>query len=106
MDSKSKWQDYWKRNQRIIIIFLAIWFLISYFPALLMGIVGEGVLNSIVIAGFPLGYYLGAQGSLIGFVLLIFFYARYMNRMDDEYHVQDTTKRLTQAEQKAKIREN
>jgi putative solute:sodium symporter small subunit len=97
-------QTYWQRNLKLILTLLAIWFAVSYLPALLMGL---GInLNAINIAGFPLGYYMGGQGSLIGFVLLIFIYAKMMNRMDDEYHVSDTTTRLTQAEAKAKIRDN
>lgn len=100
----NNWQAYWSKNLRLIVTLLIIWFAISYLPALLMGL---GVdLNSIVIAGFPLGYYFGAQGSLIGFVLLIFAYARIMNRLDDQYHVSDTTERLTQSESKVKIRDN
>jgi putative solute:sodium symporter small subunit len=102
--NKSNWKEYWSRNLKLIAVLLIIWFAISYLPALLLGL---GVpLNDVVIAGFPLGYYMGSQGSLIGFVLIIFIYARTMNKMDDEYHVSDTTERLTKAEAKVKVRDN
>jgi putative solute:sodium symporter small subunit len=44
-------------------------------------------LNQINFIG-PLGFYIGAQGALIVYVAIIVFYARYMNRLDDEYGVQ------------------
>ena len=45
--------------------------------------------NSIVIAGFPLGYYMGAQGALIVFVIQIFYYAYAMNKLDEKYGMSD-----------------
>jgi len=78
---------YWKENQRLIIILLAIWFAVSYLPVLIVN-----QLNTIVIAGFPLGYYMGSQGSLIVFVVLIFYYAFAMNRLDEKYGMSDRDK--------------
>ena len=46
-------------------------------------------LNAIVIFGFPLGYYMGAQGSLIVFVALIFNYSSMMNKIDRKYGLQE-----------------
>ena len=44
-------------------------------------------LNKIVIPilGFPLGFYMAAQGSLIVFVVMLFVFARQQNRIDREY---------------------
>jgi putative solute:sodium symporter small subunit len=75
---------YWAENQRLIVILLAIWFAVTYIPVLLVN-----QLNSIVIAGFPLGYYMGAQGSLIVFVVQIFYYAYAMNKLDEKYGMSD-----------------
>ena len=45
-------------------------------------------LNQIeILTGFPLGYYMGAQGSLIAFVSLIFYYAWRMERIDQAYGI-------------------
>lgn len=41
------------------------------------------------LTGFPFGYYMGAQGSLIVFVLLIFIYARQMDKIDRKYGVEE-----------------
>lgn len=78
---------YWRENQRLIVTLLAIWFCVTYLPVLFIN-----QLNQIVIGGFPLGYYMGAQGSLIVFVVLIFYYAFAMNRLDEKYGMSDRDK--------------
>jgi putative solute:sodium symporter small subunit len=77
---KAKLDAYWKANVRLITILLIIWFAVAYIPPLIIN-----QLNQIVILGFPLGYYMGSQGSLIVFVILIFYYASRMNKLDEEY---------------------
>ena len=89
-DRQSKLNTYWKANQRLIITLLIIWFVVAYIPPLIIN-----QLNAIVIAGFPLGYYMGSQGSLIVFVLLIFYYAWRMNKMDNEFGLSDQDVKLT-----------
>jgi putative solute:sodium symporter small subunit len=44
-------------------------------------------LNEITFLGFLLGYYMAAQGSLIVFVVLIFWFAARQNRIDEEFGV-------------------
>nr|WP_029214894.1 DUF4212 domain-containing protein [Kallotenue papyrolyticum] len=75
---------YWRSNLRLIAVLLLIWFAVSYLP-----VPFAEQLNRIVIAGFPLGYYIGAQGALIVYVVLIFYYAWRMNRLDREYGLDD-----------------
>jgi putative solute:sodium symporter small subunit len=84
LSPKERGEAYWKENQRLIIILLSIWFAVSYLPVLFVS-----QLNNIVIAGFPLGYYMGSQGSLIVFVVLIFYYAFAMNKLDEKYGLSD-----------------
>jgi putative solute:sodium symporter small subunit len=81
---QGKLDAYWKANVRLIATLLAIWFAVAYIPPLIIN-----QLNSIVIAGFPLGYYMASQGSLVVFVVLIFYYAWRMNRLDDQYGMKD-----------------
>ena len=83
MQLTAKHQEYWSRNLRITGILLAIWFVATF-------IVGwyARELNEIVIIG-PLGFYMAAQGSLIIYVLVIWFYANYMNKLDVEYGVHE-----------------
>jgi putative solute:sodium symporter small subunit len=77
---KAKLEEYWQTNVRLITTLLIIWFVVAYIPPLIIN-----PLNQIVIAGFPFGYYMGSQGSLIVFVVLIFYYASRMNKLDEEY---------------------
>ena len=82
MQLTEKHKQYWQKNLRITGILLAIWFVVTY-------VVGWFArdLNAITMFGFPLGFYIGAQGALIVYVLIIWFYAAYMNRLDQEYGV-------------------
>jgi putative solute:sodium symporter small subunit len=74
-------ESYWNANLRLIWTLLAIWFAVSYVPVFFVN-----QLNQInILTGFPLGYYMGSQGSLIVFVLLIFYYAWRMEKLDREY---------------------
>jgi cation/acetate symporter len=74
---------YWAANVRLIIGLLLIWLGVTLLPILL-----AKQLNQIVIfTGFPLGYYLGAQGSLIAFVILIFVYVWRIERLDRMYNI-------------------
>jgi putative solute:sodium symporter small subunit len=77
-------QLYWKKNVRLTTFTLIIWFIVTYVCAFFVK-----ELNTIVIFGFPFGYYMGAQGSLIVFVWLIFNYAFKMNRYDKEFGVEE-----------------
>ncbi len=84
MELTEKHKEYWQRNLRVTAVLLAIWFVVtfvfSYFAR---------ELNEISFLGFPLGFYFGAQGALIVYVLIIWFYARYMNKLDTEYGVHE-----------------
>jgi putative solute:sodium symporter small subunit len=82
MELSAKHQEYWRRNLKLTAVLLAIWFVITF-------VVGYFAreLNQISFLGFPVGFYMGAQGALIIYVVMIFYYARYMNRLDREYGV-------------------
>lgn len=84
MQVSAKMQEYWRKNLRITGILLAIWFVVTYVVAFF-----APSLNEMSFLGFPLGFYMGAQGALIIYVIVIFFYARYMNRLDKEYGVNE-----------------
>jgi putative solute:sodium symporter small subunit len=77
-------ETYWKENRSLVFTMLGIWFAVSYLIQFF-----SGSLNAIVIAGFPLGYYMGGQGALIVFVVMIFFYAKKMNELDKKYNLEE-----------------
>ena len=81
---KQKLREYWSYNIRLTTITMVIWFVVTY-----VAIFFAPQLDKIVILGFPMGYYMGAQGSLIVFVILIFNYAAKMNKADHDYGVEE-----------------
>jgi len=78
-------QNYWKANLRLVAMCLAIWFIVSYG----FGILLVDVLNQYSVFGFKLGFWFAQQGSIYVFLILIFYYARRMNRLDREYGVDE-----------------
>jgi putative solute:sodium symporter small subunit len=78
-------QDYWKANLKLVAFCLSIWFIVSY----LLGIVLVDQLNAFSLGGYKLGFWFAQQGSIYVFVVLIFFYAYRMNKLDRKYHVQE-----------------
>lgn len=78
-------ESYWRYNVRLTVILLAIWFVVAY----ILGGLLAGELNKVTILGFPLGYYIAAQGSLAIFVIEIWVYAILMNKKDLEYGIRE-----------------
>jgi putative solute:sodium symporter small subunit len=85
MSEQQSRQDYWKANLRLVAFCLAIWFVVSY----LFGIILVDQLNAISIGGYRLGFWFAQQGSIYTFVVLIFFYAWRMNKLDKRYDVHE-----------------
>jgi len=69
---------YWKKNTRYISILLSLWFIVSFG----CGILFVEQLNTIQIGGFKLGFWFAQQGSIFGFVVIIFTYIYLMNKLD------------------------
>ncbi len=82
---KAKLDAYHRENVRYIVIFLIIWFVVS-----LGGILVVKSLNEISFLGFPFGYYLGAQGSILVFIAEIFIYSKLMDKLDKKYGFSET----------------
>jgi len=77
----SKVKVYWKKNIRIVLSLLAVWFFVSFG----MGILLVDVLDNFRIFGFKLGFWMAQQGSIFCFVILIFVYVYRMNKLDHQY---------------------
>lgn len=82
MELTERHQEYWRRNLKLTLVLVAIWtaatFVMSYFAR---------ELAAIDFFGWPLSFYMGAQGTLIVFLVINFVYARRMERLDEEYDV-------------------
>jgi len=74
---------YWKENVRLLITLLIIWFAVSFG----LGIILAPLLNNIMIAGYPLGFWFAQQGAIYTFIVLIFVYVFKMNALDRKYDV-------------------
>jgi putative solute:sodium symporter small subunit len=73
---------YWQKTSRLMWIIMAWWVFFSFVVHIF-----AVQLNSISIAGFPLGFYMAAQGSLISYVVLCFWNASAQNKIDHEFGV-------------------
>jgi cation/acetate symporter len=71
-------QAYWQTNVRAIVVMLLIWASASFLPVTLATLLNRFQ----ILTGFPLGYYMGSQGSLIVFLGLITAYAWRAARLD------------------------
>ena len=84
MQLTERHEEYWRKNLIITAILLVVWFIVTFV---------EGwyarELNTVTFLGFPLGFYMSAQGSLAIYVVIIGIYARYMNNLDKEYGVDE-----------------
>ena len=58
---------------------------ICFVTAYIIAGLAAGWLNQFIFLGFPLGYYMAAQGALVIFVIAIAVYAYLMNRKDRQY---------------------
>jgi putative solute:sodium symporter small subunit len=84
MELTARHQEYWRKNLIVTAILLFIWFVVTFVEAWF-----ATELNHISFLGFPLGFYMSAQGSLIVYVAIIWYYAHYMNKLDVDYGVDE-----------------
>ncbi len=83
MQLTEKHREYWSKNLRITGILLFIWFLVTF----VLGYYARDLTFNFF--GWPFAFYMMAQGSLIIYVILIWYYARYMNALDRVYDVHE-----------------
>jgi putative solute:sodium symporter small subunit len=73
--------QYWRANLRITAVLLAIWFLVTFG----IGFFARDL--NFTFFGWPFSFWVAAQGALIVYVVIIWYYARHMNRLDQEFGV-------------------
>ena len=77
MSNKEK---HWEKTKGLMILTLIIWFIAGY----LIFMFGSS-LNDSSFLGYPLAYYMCAQGSIVIFVVLIFWFANKQEKIDEEF---------------------
>ena len=80
----AKMQRYWSKTSRLMWTIFALWIFFSFVAPLL-----AIQLNAVKFLGFPLGFYMAAQGSLIAFVVLCIWNAVAQNKIDEEFGVHE-----------------
>jgi putative solute:sodium symporter small subunit len=83
MQLTARHQEYWKKTLRITAILMVIWFVVTF----VVGYYAREL--NFDFFGWPFSFYMGAQGSLIVYCLIILYYAWYMNNLDKEYGVDE-----------------
>jgi putative solute:sodium symporter small subunit len=75
-------EAHWKKTTNLMLTHLGIWIFFGYIIHMFVN-----PLNKIVIPilGFPLGFYMAAQGSLIVFVVMLFVFAKQQDKIDREF---------------------
>ena len=83
--SAAKDAAYWSANTRLITVCLVIWALVSFG----FGILLRPLLAGIPVGGTDLGFWFAQQGAILVFLVLIFFYAWRMNKIDKDHGVDE-----------------
>ena len=78
--ASSNSEGHWAATSRLMYIALGLWAFFAFFIHFFVN-----SLNAIVIFGVPLGFWFAAQGSLVAFVLILFWFARKQDDIDREY---------------------
>ncbi len=79
MSDDSKRAEHWRRTKSLMFVTLTIWFIFSFVIHWF-----ADSLNAVTFAGWPLGFYMAAQGSEIVFVITLFWFARAQHKIDSE----------------------
>lgn len=74
-------RSYWSKNLRLTSVLLVIWFLVTFVVAY------NARELSFSFFGWPFSFWVAAQGGLIVYMGIIWYYARTMNRLDQEHNV-------------------
>ena len=84
MQMTNRRREYWRRTVSLTWVLAVIWFVFTF----VMGYFARE-LATIKFMGWPLSFYMAAQGSLIVYVVIIGYYAWRMRRLDRQYGVQE-----------------
>ncbi|OUT99289.1 MAG: hypothetical protein CBC01_01555 [Betaproteobacteria bacterium TMED41] len=79
MEIKNIQKKYWRKLSIVTFILLGLWFLVTFVASFFAAEL------SFTFFGWPFSFWLGAQGSMIVYLLLVWFYANYVNKLDNEF---------------------
>lgn len=70
-------ERHWSRTSGLMWITMILWAFFSFFVHFFVD-----TLNTIKIMGFPLGFYMASQGSLVAFVVMLFTFSSRQEAID------------------------
>jgi putative solute:sodium symporter small subunit len=82
MQLTQKHRQYWRKNLKLTAVLTAIWFIATFAMAWF-----ARELATITVFGWPLSFYMAAQGSMIIYVFIVWWYARKMRSLDEQFGV-------------------
>ena len=80
--SQANTDAHWRKTTQLMLTHLGVWFFFGY---IIHMFVNQLNTINIPIFGFPLGFYMAAQGSLIVFVVMLFVFAKQQDKIDREF---------------------
>ena len=73
--------EYWRKNLRITALLLGIWFFVTFVLVFFARDL------DFQFFGWPFSFWVAAQGAMVVYCVIIWYHARYMNKLDKEYGV-------------------
>lgn len=74
-------RHYWRKNLNITAILLGLWFVVTFVVTYFARDLNFNFF------GWPFSFWVAAQGALVVYVAIIWYYAHYMNKLDQEHGV-------------------
>ncbi|WP_291854734.1 DUF4212 domain-containing protein [Bradyrhizobium sp.] len=81
-ETETKEVLHWRKTTRLMFTHLGVWLFFGFIIHMFVHTLNQ---YTIPVLGFPLGFYMAAQGSLIVFVLILFIFAKQQNKIDREF---------------------
>ena len=81
MQLSARHHEYWRKHLRITAFLLSIWFFVTFVLVFFARDL------DFKFFGWPFSFWVAAQGALVVYCVIIWYYARYMNKLDIEYGV-------------------
>ncbi|MGH6771460.1 MAG: DUF4212 domain-containing protein [Xanthobacteraceae bacterium] len=75
-------EAHWRKTTNLMLTYLGLWVFFGYIVHMFVNVLNK---VTIPILGFPLGFYMAAQGSLIAFVVMLFVFAKQQDKIDREF---------------------
>ena len=77
-------EAHWKATTSLMFKHLGVWLFFGYIIHMFVVPLNK---ITIPVLGFPLGFYMAAQGSLIVFVVMLFIFAKQQDKIDRDHGV-------------------